>query len=198
MKTKLSLILTLLSASLLSSHAQISSGINLTNITNGWVWVATTNEHPDAIIRTVTVSNETYTVIYRYNAHGCYMTPLTFPPGQPHYSCMVEVYRNGQQIGKAFDGMVTPKGCFEDNPTDMVALAWATVPPPPQPRTVCINSIDADTATLLDWLNHPWTPWSKPERFDKDVFEFHFIQWRTNVVTGECESRYADPTNQKS
>lgn len=87
----------------------------------GWEYVAPKKQ---TISRLVTVSNTLYVVTYEYSPEGAVSVPATSPPGQPHHDCTVTVYR-AQQVGKPFAGQVTPEGCFEDVPSDMVGKALA-------------------------------------------------------------------------
>jgi hypothetical protein len=92
--------------------------------------VAIREEKPTTISRTCTVNGVIYVVTYEYNALGMSSVPATYPPGQPHYPCNVTVYK-AAQVGKSFRGEVTPSGCFEDIPSNMVQEALDSIKPKP-------------------------------------------------------------------
>lgn len=91
----------------------------------------------ETIERSCTVSNRQWLVKYEFNPDGYCTIPLTNPLGQPHYPCRVFVFRKSTagdfsaliSEGKPFDGVVTRKGCFEDNPEDMVrrVMGWLSL-----------------------------------------------------------------------
>lgn len=76
--------------------------------------------------RTYQDSTGFYIIHFEYDASFCTI-PDTYPSGQPHYQAMITVYQiiDGAKvvIGESFGGQYTEKGCFEDDPTYLVATA---------------------------------------------------------------------------
>lgn len=69
-------------------------------------------------------STGTYQIKYEYNS--CWFSqPATYPPGEPHYSATITVYKVDSTkkdttitilVGKPFGGTYVKQGCFEDVP----------------------------------------------------------------------------------
>ena len=76
--------------------------------------------------RSVFVDGRFYKINYEYQPQYA-MVPLTSPPGQPHYTAVIQVYvlkENGfTKVGESFGGYYTDAGCFEDDPTTLVNQA---------------------------------------------------------------------------
>jgi hypothetical protein len=93
--------------------------IPTTSVTNVLMISGLTNVRLDAnVTRQCTVNGQLYLVMYQYTKDGAVAVPAT-PEGQPHYPCLVTVYKI-EQVGKPFAGTVTENGCWEDIPEDMV------------------------------------------------------------------------------
>lgn len=67
-----------------------------------------------------------YLIHFEYDSRFCTI-PMTNPPGQPHYSAEITVYKimdgKKQMIGEPFPGEYTPNGCFEDDPVYLIQEA---------------------------------------------------------------------------
>lgn len=118
-------------------------------ITESAIAAGGTNKLPTAIERTFVEGNNTFVVRYEYDPRFCTI-PATIPPGQPHYSARISVTLNGNPFGNPFNGEVTPNGCFEDVPSDMVDKArHAPAPKPIDPLQQAIINGYVTNGTML-------------------------------------------------
>lgn len=123
----------------ISSYSELVKNTSFSN--NSFLFEET--KHAE---RTVTYSNRFFVISYDYNTSSC-LIPLTYPPGEPHYSATITVYEviKGEKIKvcEPFSGQYIEKGCFEDNPETLVKQALKNKeqeeytrlhpPPPPEP-----------------------------------------------------------------
>lgn len=89
-----------------------------------------------------------YLIEFIYNPNG-----VTYdPPGQNHYSAEITVYKidkcDAVQIGYPFEGIYTPKGCFEDDPKYLISEAKKSV----KPQELKIDSVMIGIYTVADSL----------------------------------------------
>ncbi|HOZ62000.1 MAG TPA: hypothetical protein PK914_07745 [Smithellaceae bacterium] len=100
-----------------------------------------------------------YETVYRNysdSSNGGFYVPFTNPPGQPHYSADITVYKIDKcdtvQIGYPFEGKYTPKGCFEDDPKYLISEAKKSV----KPQELKIDSVTLSRYMITDSL------WGRP------------------------------------
>jgi hypothetical protein len=134
--------------------------------------------------RHVMFEGHEYRVEYTFN-QSFSSVPATIPPGQPHYSARITVYRDGQKVNKnPILGTYVPQGCFEDVPVEWVKRALAKAKEPEEAVAVLYATNSFPDMTRVLWSSGETNVFSW--RFDtaaiRKIIDEELAKARSNII----------------